>query len=59
MNISNINTVKQHMTVTLNSPRSLYAATIPTINEINPASGLIVESIIAGKVITDNVTYGT
>ena len=44
------------MTVTLNKPKSLYAATIPNIKDTNPARGLLVASIIAGNIITDNVT---
>ena len=36
-----------------------YAANIPTISAIAPDTGLFVASIIAGKVITDSVAYGT
>ena len=36
-----------------------YALIIPKTSAIAPATGLCVASMIAGKVMTDNVIYGT
>lgn len=56
---SQTNTSKQQITDTLNSPASNQAATRPAAKAIAPAIGLCVALIIAGKVITESVTYGT
>ena len=46
-------------TDTLNKLAPNQANIIPTIKAIAPAIGVCVASIIAGKVITASVTYGT
>ena len=41
------------------SPALNHAAIMPRISAIEPVHGDFVVWIMAGKVITDNVTYGT
>ena len=53
------NTITQHITATRNILTPFLAATIPAISASTPAIGTAVVSTIAGKVMTDNVTYGT
>ena len=47
------------MTDTGKSPSPNHAAMMPSARAIAPASGDDVASVIAGKVITARVTYGT
>lgn len=47
------------MAATGKSPNPRHAATIPNISAANPVTGDTVVSKMAGKVITESVTYGT
>ena len=58
-NNSKTNTTAQQEIATGNSPNPSQAQMIPTIKAISPATGDWVDSIIAGKVMTASVTYGT
>ena len=49
----------QQRIATGNNPALNQAAIIPNNNAANPVTGDSVVFIIAGNVITDNVTYGT
>lgn len=53
---SAINTTTQHDTDTLKRLAPRHAAMIPTTNAQAPAIGACVASIMAGNVMTDNVT---
>ena len=53
------NTTIQQTTDTWNRLAPNHAATIPITSAIAPEIGELVVSMIAGKVITANVTYGT
>lgn len=57
--ISVKNTIREHIVATGNSPKPHQAAKTPTISARIPATGYSVASIMAGKVITARVTYGT
>ena len=57
--ISAANTITQQMIATRNIPTPFLAAMIPAASARIPAAGTAVASIIAGKVITERVTYGT
>ena len=56
---STISTTKQHIDATEISDIFFHDAIIPITNARAPAIGELVHSIIAGKVITDRVIYGT
>ena len=51
-----MNTVQHAETLTKNKPLPKYARTIATTKAAIPAMGYCVASIMAGKVITANVT---
>ena len=55
---SRTSTVTQHSTATSTILTPFHAAAMPTPSAAAPASGFWVASSIAGKVITDSVTYG-
>ena len=57
--ISAIKTVKQQIIDTGNSPKPTHEETIPANSASNPITVEPVIFKIAGKVITDKVTYGT
>ena len=52
-------TTRQQMMETGKRPRPNQAAMMPSAKAIAPASGDDVASVMAGKVITARVTYGT
>ena len=56
---SAINTTIEQATETWNILALNHASNIPHTSEIAPAIVLLVASNIAGKVITESVTYGT
>jgi hypothetical protein len=58
-NCSTIKTTKQHTQATGKRPEPRKEIIMPTASAIIPAKGNCVASIIAGKVITASVTYGT
>ena len=59
MKNSSKNTTPQHATAVLNKSAPNQAAKMPTTKAAAPDTGLCVAVTIAGKVITDRVTYGT
>ena len=59
MKSSVTNTTVQHSSATLKRLAPNHAAKMPAISASVPEIGDCVASIIAGKVITASVTYGT
>ena len=58
-NSSRMNTVAQQATETVNRLAPFQANAMPAASAASPAYGLRVVSMMAGKVITASVTYGT
>ena len=58
-NNSNTNTTTQQSTETGKSPAPFHAATMPAARATPPAMGDWVALVMAGKVMTARVTYGT